>query len=231
MLRVVLLVASFLGAHVLSGVEAWAANTQPSDIRQFVHQTFIRGVPYGEAVRFDPATAVPALLAMLADHTEEAHWPNIVVTLGMLGDDRALGPLIQFLERDGAGGPLPQTQYAAKTSVLLSLGYLVNKTGNQRALSYLKDSLQPDVWRMRQVNWVSPYHNTVERNLQLSKMAVIGLGLSGYPSAAEALRSLQAPPTTEVGRRFNAVISEALSAHEAISKEGLAAYDRRSKNF
>jgi hypothetical protein len=84
---------------------------------------------------------------------------------------------------------------------------------------------------MRQMKWVSPYHNTVERNLQLSKMAVIGLGLSGYPSAAEALRALQIPPTTDVGRRFSAVISEALSAHEAISKEGLAAYDRRSKDF
>ncbi len=207
---------------------------QAQDIRSFVRQVYIEGVPYEEATLFDPATAVPTLLDMLADPSEEEHWPNIVITLGMLGDDRAVDPLIRFLEQGIPGRRLSHAHYVAKTGVVMALGYLINQSGSQKALAYLKGSVKPGVWRERNTNWTSPYHATFDaRNLQLSKMALLGLALSGHPSAAETLRSLQRPAISEVDRKFqtqvSAVVSEALSAHATISWEGLASYDKRRR--
>jgi len=67
----------------------------------------------------------------------------------------------------------------------------------------------------------------------VGRMAILGLALSGHLEAAETLRSLQRPVITEGDRKFQtqvgAVISEALSAHETISREGLVSYDRRGR--
>jgi hypothetical protein len=123
------------------------------DIRDFVRQVFIHGVPYEEATKYD-SSVVPTLLDMLNDPAEEAYWPNIVVVLGMIGDERAVDPLISFIEADDQGD-LSREHYAAKTSALMALGYLIDKSGNQKALDYLIDSLAPDTWvaqpRLQQV--------------------------------------------------------------------------------
>ena len=118
----------------------------------------------------------------------------------------------------------------------MALGYLINRSGNQKALVYLKDSVKPEIWGQRKVHWNSPYHTNVDgRNIQLTKMAILGLALSGHPSAAETLQVLHAPGISEADKKFqhqvSGVISEALRAHEAISREGLMNYDtkRRSK--
>jgi hypothetical protein len=208
--------------------------TSDQSIREFVHQAYIRGVPYEEISRFDASSATPILLEMLANPREEEFWPNIVVALGMLGDERAVAPLIQFLERNEASRPLSHAQYIAKSSVVMSLGYIINKTGSPRALEYLKASMSPTIWRQRKVEWSSPYHPTAEaRDRQLSKMAILGLGLSGRPFAAEALRSLRAPATAAAEESFRrdvaGLVSEALSANDEIGKEGLAAYYQKSR--
>lgn len=111
----------------------------------------------------------------------------------------------------------------------MALGYLVNKSGNQKALTYLKESVKPAIWGERKMKWTSPFHaNVDDRNQRLSTMAILGLALSGHPSAAETLRSLQTPTTTEADRAFqnqaSPVIAEALGAHKTISRDGLARY-------
>lgn len=68
---------------------------QETDISNFARQVYIEGVPYEEVIRFDPATSVPVLLEMLTDANEDEYWTNIVITLGMLGDERAVDPLIR----------------------------------------------------------------------------------------------------------------------------------------
>ena len=59
-------------------------------------------------------------------------------------------------------------------------------------------------------------------------MAILGLALSAHPSAAQTLRSLQKPAANETEKALQArlkdVITEALRAHETISKEGLASF-------
>jgi HEAT repeat protein len=215
------------------GMIASPVFAQGQDIKSFVSQLYIEGVPYEEATLFDPDAAVPTLLDMLADPNEEQHWPNVVTTLGMLGDARAVEPLIQFLEED-PGKRLSHVHYIAKTGVMMALGYLINKDENQEALAYLKDSVNPRVWAKRKTNWISPYHaNTSDRNSQLSKMAIVGLALSGHPSARDTLEALQRPGISQADREFQTrvshVISEALNAHKMIFRDGLHSYDAKRR--
>ena len=205
---------------------------QAVDIRNFVRQVFIEGIPYQEVVRYDAVTAVPILLDMLADPAEVEYWPNIVVTLGMLGDERAVDRMIQLLVEDAAG-PLVRRDYTAKTRVVMSLGYIVNKSGSQKALDFLISGVDPNSWTQRGVRWVSPYHATeMDRNRHLSTLAIIGLGLSGNPVAEKVLLSLRQPGTTSIDRQFlsqvDDVVQEALRAHQTIAKEGLSGYYKRS---
>jgi hypothetical protein len=190
-------------------------------------------LPYNEAARFDAATAVPTLLEMLSDPKEEQYWPNIVIALGMLGDEKAVDPLIQFLTQEAAG-PLSHSSYIAKTSVVMALGYIVNKSGSAKALEFLIESADPSVWTRRKLRWSSPYHRTdAGRNSQLTTMSILGMGLSGHPKAAKIMRSLRQAKTTSQGKSLRAqvpgvddVLTEAIKANERIAKQGMAAYYR-----
>jgi hypothetical protein len=199
------------------------------DIRDFVRRLFIHGIPYEEFMRYGP-NVIPTLLEMLADPREERAWPNIVIVLGVLGDDRALTPLISFIEQNN-GGKLDYNRYQAKRNAIFALGYLVNKSSNQEALAYLKAGLDPSVWAKRGITWTSPeYETAADRNRELSRIAIIALGVSGDPSAQKALRALLIPAPTGTEREFreqmSGVISEALKANQRIAEEGLAAYYR-----
>ena len=209
-----------------------ARAAQEMDTKDFVRQVFIEGVPYEEASKYG-SDAVLTLLEMLEDTTEEAHWSNIVVTLCIIGDEQAVDPILAFISKD-VQGDLSHSHYTAKTSAIMALGYLVNKSGSRKALDYLKDCLDPNVWAQRELDWTSPYQASVDdRNAQLSTMAILGLALSGNSEAAEALSSLQAPAATESARQFQTqvgnVVSDALSAHQMIAKEGLIEYYRKTK--
>jgi hypothetical protein len=216
-------------AFLVQAIMFQQRDPSPTDVRDFVRQVFIHGVPYEEASKYDPSV-VPTLLDMLNDPAEQAHWANIVAVLGMIGDERAVDPLIAFIEADFEGG-LSRDQYAAKTSALMALGYLINKTGNQKALDYLKDSLAPETWAARDIAGIPPFQaSTTERNWDFGKHAILGLALSGHPQAALALRSLQQPAATETRRAFQAqvsdLVSEALKEHQRITRQGLMDYYR-----
>jgi hypothetical protein len=215
-----------------ASLSAAAATNEPSsDIRDFVRRFFIHGIPYEEAMRYGPE-AVPTLLDMLADPKEELASQNIVIVLGMLGDRRAVTPLISLIEQSPEG-ELGDFRYEAKRNAILGLGYLVNRSGNGRALSYLRDGLDPSFWAARGITWTSPEHGTTaERDRELSRVAVVGLALSGDPSAEEALAGLLTSAPTPAARRFrqemSGLIWEALRANRRIADEGLATYYREA---
>ncbi len=209
------------------------ASASLAPIQDFVRQTFIHGVPYEEAIRYD-GTAVPVLLRMLEDPKEEAYWANVVVTLGMIGDERAVDPLIGFL-LGAEPEPLSHDRYTAKSSVPMALGYLVNRSRNKKALAFLKDHTYPDSWGKEQLKWRSPYHaNEEARNQQLSTMAVLGLALSGNSEAQETLREMKKPAATAEAKKFQAqmggVLDEAIQANDTIAKEGLGGYYRKTNH-
>jgi hypothetical protein len=204
------------------------ALAENAELSNFVHQTHMHGVPYDAAIRLDPEEAVPALLKMLQDPKEEQYWPNIVITLGMLGDQRAIAPLIKFLEAD-PGRELSRPHYIAKTGVVMALGYSIHRKENSGALKYLIESAKPNVWSRRKLTWISPDHPQAEgRDEQLSTMAILGLALSGHPYAWDALIDLRQPAADARLAKFQSrvapVIAEAISAHEKIAGEGMSRY-------
>lgn len=199
---------------------------EESDVTNFVRQTYIHGIDYVAASRFG-AEDVPHLLKMLGDPLEQSHWANIVITLSIMGDERVVDPLIAFFSANEPG-ILSRDHYAAKTSVLMSLGYVVNKNQNKKALNYLIDSIDPAVWTKRGIQWKSPFHASLsERNQQLTLLAIMGLALSGHPDAKEALSSTRRG--LEAGSQSEAPLEEALRSHEIIASKGLAEYYRQNK--
>lgn len=215
------------GSLLLAGLPT-STTAQDMDVQDFVHQIYVEGIPYELANAYD-STAVPTLLGMLADTTEAAYWANIAVTLCIIGDETAVDPLIDFIKEDQ--GALSSDVYRAKSSAVMALGYLVNKTGNATALTYLIESLNPTVWEEREVTYTGPFQaSTAARDADLSTMAMLGLALSGHPDAAEALRNLT---MTNFDETFQAQASgaaaAALEAHQQIADEGLVEYYRKAQ--
>lgn len=211
--------------------EADGAPTMP--IEEFVRQTFIGGIPYEETSSNYHATDVSALLAMLNDPAEEPHWANIVVTLNIIGDEEVVEPIINFINA-GVEGTLSRPHFSAKSSALLSMGYLINRTESQQALTYLVESLDPAIWQERGTTGISPFQtNLEESHLELSKQALLGLSLSGNATAAEALRSLQDAQLTGQQAIFQSnvadLLPEALETNEEIANIGLINYYRTNQ--
>jgi len=221
-------VAGLVGSLLTSSASLVAIQL---DVREFVSQVWFEGMPYEEGNRYD-ASVVPTLLQLLADPTAEEQRANVVVLLGIIGDERAAEPMINFISQGTA--ELSMTQYRARSSAIMSLGSLIAKSQNERALSYLIDSMSPQSWQEREIAWNSPFAASMEeRDLQLSKMAILGLALSGHPTAGEALRPLQDPPETAADAAFQAevsdIVSEALAVHSIVAADGLAAYYARQR--
>ena len=228
-----IIVASLgMGVHVHVAIsEAMSSAQAPMKVEDFVQEIYFEGVPYEEASLYGEE-AVPKLLAMLKDPKKKAFQSNIIVTLGIIGDERAVGPMIDVLE--GGDEQLKSEDFAAKSSVLMSLGYLINKSQNKKALDYLKEHMTPKGWQGSKLTRAEGLQASVdERSQQLSTLAVIGLGLSGHPEAKNALKSLgenvKALGTAKFAKQMTSVVEEAMKAHESIVKKGLKAYYKKLK--
>jgi HEAT repeat protein len=214
---------------LLQGAAVNAATT-PEQVKDFVHAVYIEGVPYEEAAQLDPEVALPILKDVLNDSSEEEYWPNAAVTVGMIGDDRGADLLLDFINRKEPKAKLSRPNTVAKNSAVMALGYIVNKTGNRKALDFLKARVDPKAWT--KLPWVGAFQRTKEeRDKQLATMAVLGLGLSGNPEARERLKSLKETPKTPQMRELRSALpdvgtsaEEALKAHGIISEKGLTNY-------
>lgn len=202
------------------------------DIEEYVRQVYINGISYEEASRYSAEEALE-VLGLLNSSEEERFWANIVIVASMAGDERVVGPILDFIERSQSG-EINRDQYNAKTSAIMSLGYVIHHTENDEALDYLLQSLDPEIWDERRIRWNSPIHDEYENlYIQLSTMAVLGLGLSGNSEAADALRSLEERSDSPLGQTFReqlgGTLDEALEANQKIAEIGLAGYYRESE--
>ncbi|HBP87314.1 MAG TPA: hypothetical protein PKK23_05735 [Nitrospirales bacterium] len=220
---------------LLPVVPSALAATTPEQVQDFVHQVYIEGVPYTEASQLSADVALPVLEEILNNPREEDYWANVVVTIGMIGSDQGAKVLTDFITRKEAQGKLTRAQTVAKTSAVMSLGYIVNKTGNRTALDFLMKSTDPQTWNKRKLAWTGEFHtNETERDKQLASIAVLGLGVSGNSVAAKFLESLKAQPTTPHLRALKMAIpeiehiaEEALKTNRAISTGGIHNYYKK----
>jgi hypothetical protein len=197
-------------------------------VQDFVRQSFIGGVPYRQTRDTYRESDVPVLLEMLENPAEELYWSNIVIVLNINGSADMAGPIITFIN-DGSESALSRTHYAAKTSALTSFGYLINRTGSERALTYLIDSLDPEIWQQRPPTGISPFQSTLEEtHLELSKNAILGLALSGNSDARDTLQALldSEPTGQQAVLKANNLetIQEAVLTNRQIAEIGLVEY-------
>jgi hypothetical protein len=197
-----------------------------SQVKDFVHQAYIHGVPYEPASQLGKG-AVPILLSMLADQNETASWANIATTLGMIGEPSAVEPLIAFI---GKGhGTLSSDEYDAKTAAVMALGYLLSKEMNTKALGFLSQGADPGSWDICKLSWNSPFaRNSKQRDVELARVSILGLGLSGRPEAEQVLSNLQSKGVKGLGTteqlRLNEVLTQASRANRQIRQNRMAAY-------
>jgi hypothetical protein len=163
---------------------------------------------------------------MLRNPQEEPYRANIVATLGMIGDPRAIQPLLELFAEGGE--QLSDQEFKVRKTIVMSLGYLLNKTENREVLEFLLEGLSPESWSQR-AGWASPEGISEEHTQsQLTKMAVWGLALSGRPEAREALLSLQQAPlaTFAEGTKglFLEVVREAIETHSTVAEHGLLGF-------
>ena len=170
--------------------------TQP-DVHAYIRGQVFHGNSHKELSTVYDSTAVPTLIEALNTEAEEQNWPRAASLLGIVGDERAVGALFAFIEKGGSHS-ISRAHNRARSAAMSSLGYLINRTGSERALDYLIEGLTPRVWRERNVIGIVPYADSYEEyDLILSKYALFGLALSGHPRAGEALRTLLRSPTPE----------------------------------
>ena len=138
----------FLGLWV-SALSA-GISTQEMHIKDFVRQMHVEGVPYDSASTYT-AEVVPTLVEMLRDENEAPHWGTIAVTLCIIGDVGAFEPLVEFIEADHKDIEGGQSHFLrnTKADAVMALGYLVNRSGDEKALNYLLDATRPDFWSRR----------------------------------------------------------------------------------
>lgn len=207
-------------------------NDEIMDIKEFVVQPFIHGMPYDEVVKYDAATTVPILIELLKDPNYKAARSQIATTLGILGDPRAIEPLIELAET--GEGELSRTEYNAKTSALAALGLIINREMNSRAFNYLKGAAVRSPLTINKIKWNSPFADSVDRrNVEIARSAILALGLSGQKKAKSFLVSLQKisiVPTAlpnDVRESVDLTLKNALVTNDAIQKgkkEGLKNY-------
>ena len=173
------------------------------------------------------SSATPELVAMLGSSALKAtDWRRAAGVLGVVGDERAVEPLIEFVSRPEPQQPMPQTHDDARMAALMALGGIVNRTGDERALNYLIDSLTPRVWRQRKIDGLpSRASSYAEYDLELSKYAVFGLALSGNARAGEALELLDespAPEQVQFRRSLGTTLPQWLEVHRLVAERGIA---------
>ena len=144
-------------------------------------QLYCDGFPLAQAATYGEQD-VKTPVAILNDPEQAQYHENAALTLGMIG----------------------------RVGAVIALGYLVNLSGSKEALSYLLASTSPKEWEQRHLRGlVAPGMTAAETTFDLSKYAIIALGLSGNQEAARHLQSLQ--ESNQPNNAFRQRVSDVLS--------------------
>jgi hypothetical protein len=210
------------GAVMASSCGMPVAMQPPKDVREFVSQHWIQGIPYETASQYTEADA-RLLLEWLVNEPDnhEEFLAEIVTTLCFIGSEVAVQPLIDFAESARAS----RAAFKAKHAVLIHLGDLVNKSGSQAGLQFLT-AVATDVAKAKAL--AAPRVDVVaaeaavagvdalsaeEIAAELAVSATFGLALAGMPAAEQAINGLK-----NDARAFAAVNRAAVEAAEISAK-------------
>ncbi len=196
------------------------------DVLEFVHRRYAEGVPYEIASSYSREDARKLLRLMETPEKEKPYLPSIVTTLGMIGDPLGVEPLITFVEQ--GSGTLESPIFRAKTSALIALGYIINKSRDERALSYLAKGVDPSTWLDKKLEWRPPVEGKrTDLALALVKSSILGLALAGTPEAEKALglaAKFNFAGEPEMTQESQRAVTRALALNKRIQQQGLKQY-------
>lgn len=223
--------AKTAGPAMASSCSLDMAIQPPKDVREFVSQHWIQGIPYQAASQYGEADA-KLLLEWLVNEPEkhEEFLPEIVTTLGFIGSELAVQPLIDFVQHPRAS----RATFNAKNAALIHFGDLVNKSGSKAALDFItkvatdretannlavpRSAIAAAEAAVAGVD--APRLETLAAELAVS--ATFGLALAGKAEAEQTLMGLMKNATA-----FPAVKAAAMEAavlSQKVRSAGQAAY-------
>lgn len=198
----------------------------PPPLDDFLASNYIHGVPLEQAGQYyDKVNDLVSRLKSFpendklcrkanpkADHSQlvcvspGVYWLNVVMILGMTGDDVQVDALIAFL--NSPPGPDTKQAYQARLAVPLALGYILRRNKNSpKALKTLQDWALPDTWKTQKFNLFSESQDQASEeqdssSLGLAKAAILGLGLSGKYEAHQYLLELKKSDDKRLDHKF-----------------------------
>ena len=204
----------------------------PSDVREFVSQHWIEGVPYQAASLYTEQDA-RRLVELLGAQEHEEFLPEIVTTLCFIGSPVAAEPLIDFVKSARAG----RAVFKAKHAALIHLGDLIKKSGNQQALDFLthvatdmgaarglaRSEAAVSAAQAADAGVEAPTVETLGAELAVS--ATFGLSLAATPATLETVNRLKDDP--DVFASVNQAAAEAVEIGHDVLARGQEEYHRR----
>ena len=225
--------------------QARAETAKSIPVEKFVKQIFTERAPLEQAREYG-SSDVSILGKMLFEdyptnnslnQGSQLYWSNIVVTLGVIGDLNAWSIIKAFLERRDEKQGLTMSEFNARISAIMGLGYLVNRNENQDVLKYLSERChtEPDSWPDE---WVETI-NTLdlqsfgrgqgeqarlinELKQEVRRAAILGAGFSGKSKVDKELVILQSKSKSYP--QLATLIAEARKTLSRIHSEGLDCY-------
>jgi HEAT repeat protein len=233
---------AFLTALLLAAPALAQGKGKQMKLEDFVSQNFFHGLPYDEAVAYGPS-AVPKLIKILKDPQQESKWSIAVSMLAMIGDERGLDAVFEFIKQPGEGEVTPSREWARGNAVM-ALGYSANKGRSKKALRYLQEGVEPGAWKNRGVRGAKGKGTAKVRKRgdedaegeeqeesivdeRLSELALLGLALSGTPEGKAALEKRRDEPG--LGNEELDMLTAAIEENEKIGKQGVGAYDKERR--
>ena len=206
----------------------------PADVRDFVSRHWVEGVPWELASQYGEKDA-RLLLDWLVNEPEkhEEFLTQIVATLGHIGSEIAVQPMIDFVQSARAG----RAVFNAKNTALLRLGDLANQSGSRAALDFLaRVAGDMDVARALAApqasaelqaakavqGVVAPTLETLAAELAVS--ATFGLALAGTVQTQQAVEALKADANAFA--TVNQAAQEAAQIAETVRSKGRLEYYR-----
>ncbi|MBG0791950.1 hypothetical protein IYY11_00275, partial [Methylocystis sp. H62] len=215
-----------------SGGQA-TAREKKLPVDQFVSQVYFDGLPLAEAASYGDES-VDTLLTILRDPSRVQYHENAALTLGMIGSERAVEPLIAYIQgRREATAQLPGTAdaasshaaYKGRVGAVMALGYIVSRNGSKAALTFLKDNASPQALKLL---WMGDGRPEEAKQQDLTKYFLLSLGISGNTEAAEHLKALRqrevVPEAAPRKTKVEGVLAQSLQLNDQVAREGLLNY-------
>ncbi len=202
-------------------------------VEEFVSQHYFDGLPLAQTVNYSSADA-GRLAQMLSDENYIQYHENIALTLGMIGDYDVASQLIARIEK-GVDHDVDtaHAEYKGRVGAIVGLGYLVHRTGSEKALNYLLNKRRTASWRRLALRTKSAdTTKTSKLARQLREYTLMSLGFTGNDVAKQQLLKMKTWTAAAVRRgvaknNLDDVIGQSLAIMDRVKSDGLLGYYQR----